>query len=219
MSDYDTLCSQISDWANRQDWSPSLVQSFVAMAEMKFNSDLRVDRMINTATNTVTSSCGTLPDDWLEMDMLWVANTAAPLGWMPLRYKARDEFFRIPASPYSGTYVQNYNSTWGHYTIEGRTLWFGGWPNDVEGIVYQMAYYGEVPVMATAGESWVYTKYPKLYLFAALANADFHAVGEEQTALLLGQQVDAMIQKLNDGHRLAKASGSRLTRTRMRSFG
>lgn len=219
MSDYATLCAQIADWANRQDWSQALIDSFVSMAEQKLNAELRVDRMINNAQNTVTCGCSTLPDDWLESDLMLIGNSPSPTGWMPINYKPRDEFFRLPAAPYSGTYLSNYNSTFGAYTIEGRTIYFGGVPDEIEGTLYQISYFQEVPVMATVGSSWVYTKYPRLYLFAALANADFHAVGEEQTAMLLGAQVDQMIQKLNDAYRLSKASGSRLKRTRVRSFG
>jgi hypothetical protein len=37
--------------------------------------------------------------------------------------------------------------------------------------------------------------------------------------MLLGQQVDVMINKLNANHRYARASGSRLNRARGRSFG
>ena len=206
-TDYQTLCAQIADWANRQDWSQTLVQSFVAMAEQKFNADLRVDRMINTAQNTVTCRCSTLPDDWLEMDFVSIANANAANGWLPIRYMPRDQFF-------------NTVDTWayGFYTIEGRVITFGGTPDATEGIPYQIYYYQEVPVMSVTGSSWIYTKYPRLYLFAALMNADLHAVGEEQTAMMLGQEVDKMIQKLNDDHNMAKASGSRLKRTRMRRF-
>lgn len=219
MTDYNTLCAQVADWAARQDWSSALVASFIAMSEQRFNADLRVDRMINTAQNTVTCGCSTLPDDWLESDFMLIQNSYTPTGWAPIRYKPRDEFFRMSDQPYSGQWTNDYNSTQGHYTIEGRTIWFGGPPDTVEGVVYQMSYFQEVPVMATVGSSWIYTKYPRLYLLTALANADFHAVGEEQTAMLLGAQVDQMIQKLNDGYRLSKASGSRLARTRTRSFG
>lgn len=218
-SDYQTLCAAIAEWANRADWSSALVGSFVSMAEMKFNADLRVDRMIATAQNTVTCSCADLPDDWLQMDFLLISNQCTPTSWLPLRYMARDEFFRLPAQPYSGVYVQNFNSTWNHYTIEGRTIYFGGWPNPTDGVVYQMSYFQEVPVMATLGSSWIWTKYPRLYLLAALSNADLHAVGEENQAMLLAQEVDKMIGKLNDNYRLSKASGSRVNRSRLRSFG
>ena len=70
--------------------------------------------------------------------------------------------------------------------------------------------------MAVTGSSWVYTKYPRIYLLASLINADFHAVGEEDKAMLLGQEVDKMIGRINDNWKLAKASGSRLARTKIR---
>jgi hypothetical protein len=219
MSDYTIFCAQIADFANRQDWPQSLVASFIAMADQHLNTNLRIGQMIATSQNTVTCGCAPLPGDWLETDLLLMASASTPTGWVPLTYKARDEFFRLPATPYSGTYVQNYNSTWLNYTIEGLTIYFGGAPNEVEGTLFQMNYFQQVPVMANVGSSWVYSQFPRLYLLAALMNAGLHAIGEEQTWMLYGQQVDKMIQDLNAAWLRAKASGSRLRRTRVRSFG
>ena len=199
---------QLADYANRQDWSPALLTSFVRDAEQKFNAELRVDRMINTSTNTVTCRCSTLPDDWLEMDFVSIANSNAANGWLPIRYKSRDEFFNL---------VDNW--AYGYYTIEGRVITFGGAPDAIEGIPYQISYYGEVPVFADTTPSWIYTKYPSLYRYAALMHADLHAVGEEQNAANMKQLAEDMIQKLNADHQRAKASGSRLKRSRVRSFG
>lgn len=207
MSDYTTFCAQIADWANRQDWSPTLVASFVSMAEQKFNAELRVDRMINFATNVVTQRCSALPDDWLEADFVQIQNANGANGFLPIRYKSRDEFFNLTD-----------NWAYGYYTIEGRTMYFGGTPDAIEGVTYTMNYYGEVPVFATTGTSWIYTKYPSLYLFAALIHSDLYAVGEEQKAMMMKQWVEDEITKLNNVHLRAKASGSRLTRTRVRRF-
>ena len=49
MSDYSNLKAQISEYANRQDWPDALVAGFISQAEQKFNSDLKVDRMIKTS--------------------------------------------------------------------------------------------------------------------------------------------------------------------------
>jgi hypothetical protein len=84
MTDYTTFCAQIADFANRQDWSPALVGSFISMADQHLNANLRVSRMIATTQNTVTCGCATLPDDWLEMDLLLMANDATPTGWIPI---------------------------------------------------------------------------------------------------------------------------------------
>jgi hypothetical protein len=208
MTDFSDFTAALADWANRQDWSPTLLTSFVRDAEQKFNAELRVDRMIETATNTVTGRCSTLPDDWLEMDFVSISNSNAANGWLPIRYKSRDEFFNLTD-----------NWAYGYYTIEGRVITFGGAPDALEGIPYQISYYGEVPVFSDTAPSWIYTKYPSLYRYAALIHADLHAVGEEQNAANMKQLAEDMITKLNADHQRAKASGSRLKRSRVRSFG
>jgi hypothetical protein len=208
MTDFADLKSQIAEWANREDWSDALVTSFVRMAEAKLNQELRVAQMINTAQNLITCRCAALPSDWLAMDLVRVANDAGADGFLTARYKARDEFFN-----------QRDSFTWMYYTIVGPTVFFGGTPQPVDGTQYWIAYYGEVPVLSDAQTSWVYTKYPQLYLFASLMHADLHAVGEEQGAGNMKQIVEDMIQKLNTAHLGAKASGSRVTMPRRRSFG
>jgi hypothetical protein len=211
MTDFSDFKAQIADWANRQDWSDTLVTSFVRQAEQKLNAELRVDRMINFDEALVINRCAPLPDDWLEFlpdAGVKIANCNAADGYLPIRYKANDEFF-------------NLTDCWayGYYTILGRQIFFGGTPDSINGIVYKIAYFGEVPVFADATPSWVYTKYPNLYLFASLMHADLHAVGEEQSAANLKQLAEDMISKLNAQYLRAKASGSRITRSRIRSFG
>ena len=208
MTDFADFKTQIAEWANRQDWSDTLVTSFIRMAEAKLNAEMRISRMICSAINTVTDRCATIPDNWLEFDLVLMASNNVPGGWKPIRYKSRDEFFKLP-------------DKWSlnHYTIEGRTIFFGGTPDDVEGIQYQIFYFAQVPVFADNQDSWVYTKYPSLYLSAAMMHAYMHAIGEEAQAAAAKQLAEDQIQKLNVEHNLSKASGSRLTRTRVRSFG
>lgn len=208
MTDFSDFTTAIAEWANRQDWSPALVTSFVRMAEQKFNAELRVDRMLAYAINTVTKRCAGLPDDWLAMDLVKIQNANGADGFLPVRYKSRDEFFNLTD-----------NWAYGYYTIEGREIFFGGSPDQTEGIEFKIAYFAEVPVFADATPSWLYTKYPSLYLHAALMHADLHAVGEEQNAGNMKQLTEDEIQKLNALFLRSKASGSRVTRSRVRSFG
>ena len=208
MTDFSDFKAQVAEWANRQDWSDALVTSFVRMAESKFNQELRVAQMIEFAENTITDRCSTLPDDWLAMDLVRVANENGADGFLPARFKARDEFF-----------TQRDDHTWMYYTIVGRTIFFGGTPDPVNGTAFKIAYYGEVPVLSDITQSWVYTKHPQLYLFAALMHAGLHAVGEEPQAGNFKQWAEDIIQKLNAAHLGSKASGSRVTMPRHRSFG
>jgi hypothetical protein len=208
MTDYATLKLQIAEWANRTDWSDALVSSFIAMAESKFNQELRVAQMIEFSDGLITSRCAQLPDDWLAMDMVRVANTTGADGFLPARYKSRDEFFTLTDS----------NAAM-YYTLVGTTMYFGGTPDPVDGTAYWLSYYGEVPQMSDTQSSWIYQKHPQLYLFASLMHADLHAVGEEQQAGNLKTLTEDIIQKLNAAHLGAKASGSRVTMPRKRSFG
>ena len=208
MSDFSDLKAQIMEWSNRQDWSDALVTSFIRMAESKLNQELRVALMIQQDDGLIASRCAPLPDDWLAMDLVRVANAAGADGFLTARYKARDEFFN-----------QRDTATWMYYTLVGTQIYFGGIPDPVDGTVYRLAYYGEVPVLSDTQTSFVYTKYPNLYLSCALLHAYLHAVGEEQNAANAKQLAEDMIQKLNAAHLGAKASGSRVTMPRHRSFG
>lgn len=217
MTDYSDFTSALADYANRGDWSSALLASFVRNAEEKLNLELRIDRMIATAQNTVTDGCASLPDDWLESDLLMIS-AATPTTWIPIRYKARDQFFREPNTSNSN-YYSGSNTTFGFYTVEARTIFFGGPVDSLEGTTFQLNYYAEVPVFSDTTPSWVYTKYQSLYRCAALMHADLHAVGEEDKAAAMKQLAEDMIQKLNADHQRARASGSRLARSRVRSFG
>ena len=208
MTDFSDFKTQIAEWAARTDWSDALVTSFVRMAESKLNQELRVGTMIQFDDGVITSRCAQLPPDWLAMDLVRVANANGADGFLPARYKARDEFFN-----------QLDDSTWMSYTIVGTTMYFGGTPNPTNGTMYKLVYYGELPVFSDTQQSWVYTKHPELFLFAALLHADLHAVGEEQQAGNLKQLVEDMIAKLNTGHLGSKASGSRIAMPRHRTFG
>jgi hypothetical protein len=208
MSDFSDFIAQIKDWQNRDDWSDNLATSFVRMAEQKFNAELRVSRMIQSDDALIASRCAPLPPDWLEMSLVRLANPNMPDGFLPIRYKSRDEFFQLPDK-----------WAWRYYTIEGRQIYVGGTPDDVNGKTLRITYYGEVPVFADNTDSWLYTKYPSLFLSAATMHAYMHAVGEEQQAAMAKQLVEDGIEKLNNEWKISKASGSRLTRTRVRSFG
>ena len=148
MTDFSDFKIQIAEWANRQDWSDTLVTSLVRSAEEKFNAELRVDRMLLTAVDTIDHSCAALPDDWLQSDFMLIQNTSAPEGWIPVNYQPRDEFFRLSDTPHSNNSGVKYYTTFGRYTIEGRTIFFGGPIDAINGTSFRMHYYAEVPVFS-----------------------------------------------------------------------
>ena len=200
--------NQARDWANRQDWTDQLVEDFLYMAQEKLNSELRVDRMIQFDQALIVDRCAPLPDDWLQMELVRINNANVPDGFIPIRYKSRDEFF---------TTTDNW--MYGFYTIQGRQIFIGGTPDTINGQTLKITYYGEVPDFIQDDSSWVYQKYGTLLLNATMMAAYLHAVGEEDKAAGAKQLCEDMIQKLNALHATSRASGSRLVRSRVRSFG
>ena len=41
-------------------------------------------------------------------DFMLIQNSYTPTGWAPIRYKPRDEFFRMSDQPYSGQWNNDY---------------------------------------------------------------------------------------------------------------
>ena len=144
-----------------------------------------MNQMSAYSVSLLNGRCIMLPDDWLAFELVSFASTNAPGGWAPIRYKSQDEFFNLTD-----------RNAWSYYTIQGREVLFGGTPDDVNGLSYRIAYFAEVPVFADSQDSWVYNKYPSLYLIAALMHADLHAVGEEDKALALKAQVSSKMSKI-----------------------
>ena len=127
MTDFSDFKAQIAEWSNRGDWSDALVTSFVRMAESKLNKELRVALMIQQDDGLIASRCAPLPDDWLAMDLVRVQNSNGADGFLPARYKARDHFFN-----------QRDKHTWMTYTFVGKTMFFGGTPDPVDGTEYKI---------------------------------------------------------------------------------
>lgn len=203
MTDFADFKTQLAEYENRDDWSDLIVTGFIRQAEEYINRDLRIDWQINNTIGTLVDRSVDLPDDWLRGDLIRFQDTG-----YTVRFKSRDEFYNISDK-----------QAFGYYTVTGRQLILGGTPDPLNGILLLMSYYGEVPVFADDNPSWLYTKFFSLYLNAARMFAKGHAVGEEQTASVYKGYVDEHIGKLNAQHLASKASGSRLTRTRLRSFG
>ena len=152
VTDFSDFKKQIAEWANRQDWSDDLVTSYVRSAEEKLNVELLIRDMMKTAIDTVDHACANLPDDWIKADFMLIQNTGAPQGWIPIRYQPRDEFFRVSNIPASGDPPNTrFQSTFGRYTIEGGTIYFGGPIDATNGTSFRMHYYAQVPVFLRYG--------------------------------------------------------------------
>jgi len=204
MTALEDKCTEIRLWLNEgsDEYPDSLVTTWIRGAEERLNVELRIDRMIKIDTAIATDGRVTLPSDWIEADLVRIQ------GANPIHYKSRDDFYTIGDS---GGY-----ENLGKYTIVGRYIILGdassGTPPTVE-----LAYYSNIPPL-DADANWVQTYYPTLLLYGSLEQAHLYGI-EDERAASMGAKVGDMIMKMNDAHKAAKASGSRLSVKSKRSFG
>lgn len=199
MSALTDYCKVIRDWLNRKSLSDELVTSMIRMGEETVSTQLKIKDMIQIDTATISSGRVLLPADWIELDYV------RPLGFDgDLRFKPRGDFYAYKAN------------NRGFYTISGNYLFIGD-AIPLEGFGVELTYYGRVPPL-NATPTWLHTLYPSLPLFSALSFAMLYGIEDERIPGLVAA-MNAQIQKLNEQHLMSKASGSRLTRTRPRSYG
>ena len=122
MTDFSDFKTQIAEYANRGDWPDAVVKpGFVRQAEEKLNAELRIDRMIQFQEALVAPAPrAPLPTTiGLAMELVRIANIQpAADGFLPIRYKSRDEFYNTTD-----------NWMYGFYTIQGRQIFVGGTPD------------------------------------------------------------------------------------------
>lgn len=196
-------CTEIRLWLNQgiDEYPDSLVTTWVRGAEERFNAELRVDYMIQIDTAIATDGRVTLPGAWLEADFVRIVNGN------PLVYKNRNDFHTIGVS---GDYENK-----GKYTIIGRYIELG----DASSVppTVELSFYGQIPAL-DADPTWLSIYYPTLLLYGSLEHASLYGIEDERAATMKGK-VGEMISQLNDMHKAAKTSGSRLSVKSKRSFG
>lgn len=77
-------------WVDDFDLTDELLLSWIAMAEERFNNELRAREMVQIRGIQLADQCTPLPVDWLEIITVRFLD-----GGLPLRYVSPDEFWRI----------------------------------------------------------------------------------------------------------------------------
>ena len=80
----------LQEWVDDLDISDEMLMSWIAMAEERFNNELRCLEMVVNRAVMLADQCVPLPDDWLEIISCRDADSH-----LPLRYVSSDEYFRM----------------------------------------------------------------------------------------------------------------------------
>lgn len=132
-------------------------QIFIQLAEAELNRMLYVREMEATVEYAVSSGSQAMPADYLAHVSLYVMGGPKP---MQVEFVAPDVFDAL--RPMVGSPC--------NFTIVGEEMLF--WPAPAEEVTLRMRYRQTLPALSeTQSTNWLLTKYPDVYLFAALAEA------------------------------------------------
>ena len=88
-----TFLNVLRAWVDDHDLTDDMLLSWVAMAEERFNNELRCVEMVQTRRVDLADQCVPLPDDFLEMILCRYVESG-----LPLRYVSPDEHVRLRSS-------------------------------------------------------------------------------------------------------------------------
>lgn len=204
ISNYAELKSAVADWLNRADLT-SAIPNFVALAEAKFNRDLRTRQQVKRAYATLTGQYIQLPTDWAEgINLQLNVNPVRVLDFV-----TTDQADRIKARRYGDTDADA-------YTIVGSQLEVIPVVGDDTEI--EMAYYAKVPALSDSNTTnWLLTEWPDLYLYGTLVHAAPYLREDDRIATWKGL-ADQLTEEIRLSDERAKHSGGPL-RARTRPIG
>lgn len=149
---YSALQTEVAAWMQRSDLSGN-VPTFIEFATAYFNQHLRVPQMEGVAQTTVTGEWTALPDDYLGMRYIEIADTGKRLTHVsPEEYALLVKSARTPEVPV--------------YMIGDMSFRIYPTQSDLD---VEILYYQEIPEMVNASDTnWLLEQYPNAYLSAAL---------------------------------------------------
>lgn len=180
LDDHPDLVAAIGNWLGRADLT-ARIPDFIKLAEVEFNRRLRTMEMEIRVSYPIAASIA-LPADFLGLRSVSVANTQ-------VSYLPANDFDRLNLI---GPDVPKF------YTIADGFIWFT--PVPASGTT-TLNYYQRIPALTSVNTTnWLMTAHPDLYLFSALAQAEFYGWNDDRLPLIKAriEEVFAQIEGLED---------------------
>lgn len=185
ITDYSSLQTGIANWLHRSDLT-AVIPDFIGIAEQRMNSDIVARDMDATVTLTTVANTSLVatPSDILEsvrMVILGSPNIA-------LNYLAPEALTKQFNSTITGQPVA--------YTVLGNNFQFGPVPDSVYSIEY--VYRQRIPALSSSNTTnWLLTKWPYVYLYAALVEAAPY-LGQDQRLAVWEAKYQDLVKNIND---------------------
>jgi hypothetical protein len=171
---YANLQASIASWLNREDLA-SQIPDFIALAEAKFDRELRVNAMVGREVTTASSDYVELPSDWLQT--ISAAITSPANTYSALRYISPEEYNDLRNDGLTGTSRM--------YTIINNNMLL--LPAPEASVTIEIIYYKKIPALsASVATNWLLQRSQDLYLYGSLIQAEAFLQNDERIPLWAG---------------------------------
>lgn len=157
LATYNDLLTNVAGWLHRSDLTAS-IPDFVTLTESKINKALRVREMETTTASTIASGVIAVPTNYVALKDAYISS-ASPIAGLQ---RKTAEFI---IDRYPNRVADKMPQA---IARQGSNFIFGPYPDS--NYVVTLVYYNRLTPLATAVNS-VYTNYPGLWLFGALAES------------------------------------------------
>ena len=188
---YTELQASIARWMNRTDLGAD-IPTFIAHAESRIATDLRVRKMLTSLTlNAAAGQGAALPAGWLEFKSLGVNGNV--LSYMAPELLAERGHYQ-PGEPQV-------------YTIVGGDVLLNPLPDVAYSI--DTVYYKRLDPLFQSSSNWLLTDHPNVYLYAALTEGALFLKKPDEAATWAGLY-GGLVESLRSEDKRATSSGSTL---------
>lgn len=190
---YSGLVTCLADWINRDDLTTTQIPQAIALAERRFQREIRIPEREDTTTLSATGEALALPTDfWGATDIFLNTDPRTVLEPMPLHDLRNKYGSQTTGKP------QN-------YAIRGQNIIFGPAPDTSYSVM--MAYIKTIPALSTSQTTnELITDHPDLYINASLAEL-YALTADEQRSNFYAAKRDELIEDVNRSTRLRKQGG------------
>ncbi|MEM7209561.1 MAG: hypothetical protein AAF434_17210 [Pseudomonadota bacterium] len=194
ITNFGELKTEIANFIDN-DQITSVIPTFITLATTRINSELRIRDMEKRSVNTLIGQYIDLPDDFIELRNIQINSTPR----RSLSYRTPEQIdFNVAESTGIPEYYSLYENVIEVYPEPA---------SDYEIEIIYLASLADF-VDDTDANS-ILTKYPGLYLWAALLEAESYIAEDARTATWAQRYAD-LITKLNNTADEGRYSGSRL---------
>ena len=185
LNTYSDLSSEITDWLNDANLATK-VDTFIRMAEARFNRVLRHPDMESFTTLSPTGETIAYPTGAIGIKMMWIDGSPD------------NQLKELSLSDLKMLYGGQ-AGTPRAYAIAGGNIYFGPVPSTE---TIQVIYYTGVPNLnASNTTNWLLASHPDIYLFACLVMAEARGWNDERLPVLKSGLDEALAELAMSGQK------------------